>query len=189
MRPTRGRPRRSGRSPCQTTPTCRRPTLRSRSRRHRIATTQPSSWPGCGRRRRRTCSRALASSRHPDRGAAVGLDGLLRPLVVVACVIALAFLGLPVVVLILRSAEAGALQAAITSPEVRDALVISLVSSTLATLIVIVFGTPLAWVLARRTFPGRWLATAAVDLPIVLPPAVAGFALLLTFGRRGVAGP
>ena len=50
------------------------------------------------------------------------------------------------------------------------------------------FGFPLAYVLARRTFRGRWLVEAVVDLPIVLPPSVAGLALLLVFGRRGVIG-
>ena len=52
----------------------------------------------------------------------------------------------------------------------------------------LIFGSPLALVLARRRFPGITLLDTLVDLPIVLPPAVAGLALLLTFGRRGLLG-
>ena len=53
----------------------------------------------------------------------------------------------------------------------------------------LVLGTPLAYALARVRFPGRGLVDALVDLPIVLPPAVAGIALLMAFGRRGLLGP
>ena len=52
----------------------------------------------------------------------------------------------------------------------------------------VVFGLPLAFVLARRSFRGKWLVEACVDLPIVLPPSVAGLSLLLVLGRRGVLG-
>jgi molybdate transport system permease protein len=52
----------------------------------------------------------------------------------------------------------------------------------------VTFGLPLAWLMARRTFPGSWLVETIVDLPIVLPPAVAGLGLLLVFGRRGLIG-
>ena len=54
--------------------------------------------------------------------------------------------------------------------------------------IVVVLGTPLAYFLARRTFPGMQLVDTLVDLPIVLPPAVAGIALLMAFGRYGLIG-
>jgi molybdate transport system permease protein len=50
-------------------------------------------------------------------------------------------------------------------------------------------GTPLAYLLARRRFRGKWLVDVAVDLPLVLPPVVAGVALLMAFGRRGMFGP
>jgi molybdate transport system permease protein len=55
--------------------------------------------------------------------------------------------------------------------------------------VLVIFGSPLAWVLARRSFRGKQLAETLVDLPIILPPTVAGLALLLAFGRRGVAAP
>jgi molybdate transport system permease protein len=70
-----------------------------------------------------------------------------------------------------------------------DALVLSLVASLCTIVVVVLLGSPLAWVLARRSFRGKALAETLVDLPIVLPPTVAGLALLLAFGRRGVAGP
>ena len=70
----------------------------------------------------------------------------------------------------------------------REALVLSLWTSTLSTVIAIVFGTGVAYLLARSTFPGKALVDAIIDLPIVLPPTVAGVALLTAFGRRGLIG-
>jgi molybdate transport system permease protein len=68
------------------------------------------------------------------------------------------------------------------------ALRLSLECSLGALAVAIVLGLPLAWVLARRRFPGRSLARALVTLPMVLPPVVGGIALLYAFGRRGFAG-
>jgi molybdate transport system permease protein len=73
-------------------------------------------------------------------------------------------------------------------PEVRTALRLSLVCSLSATALSIVFGVPLAWLLARSRFPGQSVVRALVLLPMVLPPVVAGVALLLAFGRRGLLG-
>ena len=73
-------------------------------------------------------------------------------------------------------------------PDVRTALRLSLLCSFGATLIAIVFGVPLAWVLARIEFPGRRLVRALALVPLVLPPVVGGVALLLAFGRRGLLG-
>jgi molybdate transport system permease protein len=116
--------------------------------------------------------------------------GRVLPLaVLVVCAGMLAFLGLPVLALLARATGQGALGAAFSDPAVPAALVLSLCTTAVTTVIVIAVGTPLAFVLSRRRFPGAWLATAVVDLPIVLPPAVAGLALLLAFGRRGVLGP
>jgi molybdate transport system permease protein len=102
--------------------------------------------------------------------------------------IALLFLGLPVAALLGRALTGGGLAHAPAGALV-DALLLSLVTSFLAVAVVVVLGSPLAWVLARRSFRGKALAETLVDLPIVLPPTVAGLALLLAFGRRGVAGP
>jgi len=72
--------------------------------------------------------------------------------------------------------------------EVRQALQLSLVCSLWATVLSLVFGVPLAWVLARAEFRGRKLLRALTTLPMVLPPVVGGVALLLAFGRNGLAG-
>jgi len=76
----------------------------------------------------------------------------------------------------------------LTSPEVGQALRLSLVCASLATVIALVLGIPLAWVLARATFPGRRLVRALVTVPLILPPVVGGVALLLLLGRRGILG-
>ncbi len=98
------------------------------------------------------------------------------------------FLGLPVVALILRALVDGSLQIAIASRAVLDALQLSLLTSALSLVVTIALGLPLAFVLARRQFPGKGFVEAIVDVPIVLPPAVAGLALLLILGRRGLLG-
>lgn len=76
----------------------------------------------------------------------------------------------------------------LTGEVAREALLLSLVTSVAATLVCILLGLPLAWVLARVDFPGRRLVRAIVTLPMVLPPVVAGAALLFAFGRRGTFG-
>lgn len=73
-------------------------------------------------------------------------------------------------------------------PQVRQAISISVKTTAITTLLTIVFGTPVAYFLARRRFPLRRAVDTLIDLPIVLPPAVAGVALLITFGRQGVIG-
>lgn len=108
-----------------------------------------------------------------------------RSLTTVAILFAL-FLGLPVLTLVGRAVLDGSLAIAAGSPEVLDALWLSLVTTSISLVITVVLGLPLAILLARREFRGKgWLETV-VDLPIVLPPSVAGLALLLVFGRRGL---
>jgi molybdate transport system permease protein len=103
--------------------------------------------------------------------------------------VALLFLALPIVALLLRALQSGALGSALAGRAVLDALALSLSSTTVALILIVVFGIPLAFVLARTTFRGKAVAEALVDLPIVMPPSVAGLALLLAFGRNGLAGP
>src|SRR5207244_5035019 len=76
----------------------------------------------------------------------------------------------------------------LTRPGVLDALRLSMETATLATVLSVVLGVPLAVLLARGEFPGRRLVRALVTLPLVLPPVVGGVALLLVFGRRGLIG-
>nr|WP_236544017.1 ABC transporter permease [Spiractinospora alimapuensis] len=97
------------------------------------------------------------------------------------------FLVLPLAGLLIR-APWGTLGTRLLMPEVRDALLLSLGTATVATLISLAVGVPLAWLLARTTFPGRRYVRALVTVPMVMPPVVGGVALLLAFGRRGVVG-
>ncbi|MFL6071854.1 MAG: ABC transporter permease [Mycobacteriales bacterium] len=94
---------------------------------------------------------------------------------------------MPLVGLLVR-APWSSLPRRLTAPGVLDALRLSLVTATAATAVSIVFGVPLAWLLARARFPGRRLVRALVTLPLVLPPVVGGVALLLVLGRRGLVG-
>src|SRR5215208_1648972 len=99
----------------------------------------------------------------------------------------LGLLALPVFALLWRAGADG-IFVFITQPSALAALRLSLVTSTVSVLIAIVTGTPLAFVLARRKFPGKTILELVIDLPIVLPPSVAGIALLIAFGRQGVFG-
>jgi molybdate transport system permease protein len=74
----------------------------------------------------------------------------------------------------------------LSSPIVTDALVVSFKTTAIAQVLILVFGTPLAWLIASRRFRGRALAITLVELPLVLPPAVAGLGLLAAFGRFGL---
>jgi len=76
----------------------------------------------------------------------------------------------------------------VSSSIVTDALRLSLITSLIATVISLLLGVPLAWLLARVEFPGRSFVRAVVTLPMVLPPVVGGAALLFALGRRGLVG-
>jgi molybdate transport system permease protein len=112
-----------------------------------------------------------------------------RPPVFVLAVAAMtvAFLAIPLVGL-LTKASWSSLWSDLTTPVAVDALKLSLVCSLWATGLSLVFGVPLAWVLARTHLPGRNLVRALTTLPMVLPPVVGGVALLLAFGRDGLLG-
>jgi molybdate transport system permease protein len=101
--------------------------------------------------------------------------------------IAVAFLLLPLIGLIIR-APWGHLGAALSGSDATQALVLSLWTATTSTGISLLVGVPLAWVLARTSFPGQRLLRALVTLPLVLPPVVGGVALLLAFSRTGFVG-
>lgn len=99
-----------------------------------------------------------------------------------------AVFALPVGALILRSINSEFFRNAF-SRQAYNALSLSLITSTIATLVAVIFGTPLAYILGRSKLRhGAWLELM-LDLPIVLPPSVAGLALLMAFGRRGLFGP
>jgi molybdate transport system permease protein len=101
---------------------------------------------------------------------------------------AIALIGLPVVALAWRGLREQA-WTFLPQTAVQQAIRLSFSTTTISLLLILLLGTPLAYILARRSFPARRLVNVLVQLPIVLPPAVAGLALLITFGRRGVLGP
>ena len=105
----------------------------------------------------------------------------------VPAALGLVFLVLPLAGLVLR-APWMTLPQRLTQPGVLTALRLSVQCATLATLLCVALGVPLAWLLARVEFPGRKLVRALVTVPLVLPPVVGGVALLLVFGRRGLLG-
>ena len=112
-----------------------------------------------------------------------GLPGVLVPLAVLAVL----FLVLPVVGLVVR-APWRTIGAELSQPEALEALRLSMVCASLATVLCLVLGVPLAWVLARGDLPGRSLLRALVTVPLVLPPVVGGIALFTALGRRGIVG-
>jgi molybdate transport system permease protein len=108
-------------------------------------------------------------------------------LLVVLGAIGLAMFVVPFVGLLARVPWSD-LPALLAGDVVTDALRLSLVTSLTATLIAVVVGVPLAWIMARLDFPGRSLVRGLVTLPLVLPPVVGGAALLFALGRRGLVG-
>ncbi|MDY7089693.1 MAG: ABC transporter permease [Actinomycetota bacterium] len=105
----------------------------------------------------------------------------------VPALLGLAFLVFPLAGLLIR-APWSTMHDRLTEPGVLVALRLSLFTATSATAVSLVLGVPLAWLLARTSFPGRKLVRALVTVPLVLPPVVGGVALLLVFGRRGLLG-
>lgn len=101
----------------------------------------------------------------------------------------LLFVGLPVLALVLRAAQHGDFLSSLTSPLALQALRLSLLTSILSMAIVVLVGTPFAHLLARSSSPPLRVLDALVELPIVLPPVVAGVAMLMAFGRGGILGP
>ena len=108
-------------------------------------------------------------------------------LAVVAAAVALAFLVLPIAAIFLR-VPPGELVDQLSKPVVTDALKVSAKTTVIAQVLVLLLGTPLAYLLATRRFRGRSFVITLVELPLVLPPAVAGLGLLAAFGRAGLLG-
>ena len=121
------------------------------------------------------------------RASASQRGGKVPVLFVVPAAVAVGFLAVPLAGLLGRTPW-GSLAAELATPRVLEALRLSLVCSLGAVAVSVALGVPLAFLLARVDFPGRNLVRALTTLPMVLPPVVGGVALLLAFGRRGVAG-
>ena len=116
-------------------------------------------------------------------------DPLGRPpaILLVPAALATALLVVPLVAMV-AAVDWASLGTELRSEPLREALRLSLVTSTAAMLICLALGLPLAWVLARIDFSGRGLLRALITVPLVLPPVVAGIALRTAFGRTGVIG-
>jgi molybdate transport system permease protein len=108
-------------------------------------------------------------------------------LLVLACLPMVLFLGLPSLGLLFRVSFSD-LVGTIFTPEVSQAISLSAETTLITIILTIVGGTPVAWLLARGKFAGKNLLDTLFDLPVVLPPAVAGIALLVVFGRKGFLG-
>ena len=124
-----------------------------------------------------------------DKGrSTVSYTAIGKALVTVASGTLLLYLVIPLVVVMIRAIDAGLIEQ-LSQPTVVQAIQLSLMTTAISVLLMAVLGTPLAYWLARGHVPARPVIETLLDLPIVLPPAVAGIALLMTFGRRGVLGP
>lgn len=126
--------------------------------------------------------RSSSAARRPT--TSLGLRWLFTP----PSLLFLAFLAVPLAALVWRALDSGELSGNLTSSLVLQSLRLSAITSTITLAIAIMVGTPLAYMLARYQFPGKAFVDLVIDLPIVLPPTVAGVALLVALGRRGVVG-
>jgi len=108
-------------------------------------------------------------------------------LLIAVALLTLAFLALPIVGIFVHTSP-GKLLHQLSNPVVKDAFLVSVKTSLLAQALILLLGTPTAYLLATRRFFGHSLAVTLVELPLVLPPAVAGIGLLTALGREGLLG-
>ena len=125
----------------------------------------------------------------PRRHRRVRRGALMQFAFLAVCSVAfLLFLLLPIYAIFWKALPHGALFSALRLPLVRDTLRLSLVTTAIALGTTVLLGTPVAYLLARYRFPGYGVLDSVIDLPMVLPPSVAGLGLLIAFGRRGLLG-
>jgi len=113
--------------------------------------------------------------------------GAFAVVLVTALSVTVLFLVLPVIAIFVNTSPSELIDS-LGSEASRDALWLSLKCTLAALAIIVVIGTPAAYLLATRTFRGRAAVMTAIELPLVLPPAVAGIALLAAFGPKGIFG-
>jgi molybdate/tungstate transport system permease protein len=130
---------------------------------------------------------STSASSHELSSSARAAHRLATSGVVLGSAVLLALLFLPVAALILRGGVDGVRQLG-ADGELRDALALTALTATAATLVTVALGTPLAWLLARGRMPASTLVSALLDLPLLIPHPVAGIALLLAFGRTSPPG-
>jgi molybdate transport system permease protein len=114
-------------------------------------------------------------------------DTFASGLAVAALALLAGFISLPILSLVVWTVDRGAWRA-MTSPVAIDALLLSVRTTSITMAILLLVGTPAAYVLARVDFKGRRVMNTLIDVPVVLPPSAAGIALLLAFGRFGLVG-
>jgi molybdate transport system permease protein len=100
----------------------------------------------------------------------------------------LLFIALPILAVFFRI-DLSQLSTQLQNPQIIDAIKLSLLTSAIATIVALILAVPTAYFLVTRKFPGKAIIDTLIDLPIVLPPAVAGVALLLAFAPKGLLGP
>ena len=135
----------------------------------------------------RTASSHLTARERARRAARGGASRSVPAPLLGPALVAVAFLVLPLAGLLIR-APWSSLGKALSGSDATQALVLSVWTASVTTVISLLIGVPLAWVLARSSFPGQRLLRALVTLPLVLPPVVGGVALLLAFSRVGIVG-
>lgn len=121
------------------------------------------------------------------RGEELRADTRVPAVLLVPAALGLIFLVLPMAGLAVRAPWSDVPQL-LTSESVLTAVRLSVLTATAATVLCVVCGVPLAWVLSRSALPGLPLIRGLVTVPLVLPPVIGGVALLIAFGRRGVVG-
>jgi len=113
--------------------------------------------------------------------------GAFTALLALCTGVTLTFLAIPIVALFTQ-VPLDEVPGLLRRPEVRDALAVTVRTNAIANALILAFGTPTAWFVARRRFPGRALVITLIELPLVLPPAVAGIGLLAAVGAGGLFG-
>ena len=113
--------------------------------------------------------------------------GAFTALLALCTGITLAFLAIPILALF-TEVPLRDVPGLLGRPVVRDALAVTVRTNAIANVLILAFGTPTAWFIARRRFPGRALVVTLIELPLVLPPAVAGIGLLAAVGAGGLFG-
>ena len=129
----------------------------------------------------------IEERRLPAASQGAVIDKVFRATVVLATAVALLFLLLPIAAIFLR-VPPGDLISALGTSAARDALIVTAETNAVAMVLIILFGTPTAYWVANRTSRSRDLVVTLIELPLVLPPAVAGIGLLAAFGRLGLLG-
>jgi molybdate transport system permease protein len=132
---------------------------------------------------------AVTSSSPLEAGARLRLPDVNFLLLLVPTLAIVLFLTLPLIAVFVRVLPKEGVWETLQQPLVTEALRLSFISSLSSLTVSVILGTPIAYLLARRRFFGSAILDTIIDLPMVLPPSVAGVALLMAFGRRGILGP